>query len=137
MAPSLDSLAWPVRTDRLTIRPATPEDLEATWSFRRLPEVAHWIPRAPTTLEQYREDFERQDTLARTLVVEADAMVVGDLMLKIEDAWAQAEVADQARGTQAELGWTLDPAHGGQGLATEAVRELIRLSFEELRLRRV
>lgn len=128
---------WPLRTDRLTIRPATPEDLEATWSFRRLPEVSHWIPRAPTTLEQYREDFEREDSLDRTLVVEAGGRVIGDLMLKVEDAWAQAEVAARARRTQAELGWTLDPAHGGQGYATEAVRGLIRHSFEELGLRRV
>jgi RimJ/RimL family protein N-acetyltransferase len=31
----------------------------------------------------------------------------------------------------------LDPAVGGHGYATEAVRELLRLCFEDLRLRRV
>jgi RimJ/RimL family protein N-acetyltransferase len=55
----------------------------------------------------------------------------------VEDAWAQAEVAEQARGVQAELGWTLAPAHRGQGLASEAVREMFRLCFDELGLRRV
>jgi catechol 2,3-dioxygenase-like lactoylglutathione lyase family enzyme len=58
-------------------------------------------------------------------------------MLAVEDAWAQSEVADQAKGVQAEVGWALDPGHGGRGLATEAVAELIRVCFEELGLRRV
>jgi len=58
-------------------------------------------------------------------------------MLRIEDPWSQAEVADRARGTQAELGWVLDPAHAGQGLATEAVTELLRICFDVLGVRRV
>jgi RimJ/RimL family protein N-acetyltransferase len=58
-------------------------------------------------------------------------------MLQIEDAWAQAEVADQARGVHADLGWVLHPDHAGHGYATEAVRELLRLCFAELGLRRV
>jgi hypothetical protein len=31
----LDAITWPVRTDRLTLRPATPDDLEATWQARQ------------------------------------------------------------------------------------------------------
>ena len=58
-------------------------------------------------------------------------------MLRREDAWAQAEVADQARGTQAELGWVLDPAHHGRGYGFEAVSELVRYAFDDLGLRRV
>ena len=58
-------------------------------------------------------------------------------MLRREDAWAQLDVADQARDTQAELGWVLDPAHTGHGYATEAVRELLRHCFQDLGVRRV
>ena len=57
--------------------------------------------------------------------------VVGDLMLRIGDPDSQAEVADRARGSQAELGWVIDPAHAGRGLATEAVTELLRICFED------
>jgi RimJ/RimL family protein N-acetyltransferase len=70
-------------------------------------------------------------------VVELDGTVVGDLMLAIDDAWAQAEVADRAEGVQAELGWVIAPSYAGRGLATEAVAELLRICFEDLGLRRV
>ncbi|MEQ4497933.1 GNAT family N-acetyltransferase, partial [Nocardioides kribbensis] len=35
------------------------------------------------------------------------------------------------------LGWVLDPAYGGQGLATEAVGALLGVCFDALGLRRV
>ena len=133
----LDTVSWPSRTDRLTLRPATLDDLEATWQFRRLESVSRWITRAPGTLEEYRTEFEDADRLASTLVVQLDGDVVGDLMLRVEDAWAQAEIAEEARGVQAELGWVLHPDRAGHGYATEAVRGLIRLCFEDLGLRRV
>jgi RimJ/RimL family protein N-acetyltransferase len=137
MSSPLDAITWPVRTDRLALRPATPDDVEATWRFRRLDEVSRWLTRAPATLEEYRTHFEDAASLAKTLVVQLDGEVIGDLMIQVEDAWAQAEVADLARGVQAELGWVLDPGHAGHGYATEAVLEIMRLCFVDLRLRRV
>lgn len=132
-----DAVTWPARTNRLTLRPATRDDLESTWQYRRLESVSRWLTRAPATLEEYRSQFEDSESLAKTLVVELDEEVIGDLMLQVHDAWAQAEIAEQARGVQAELGWVLHPDHAGHGYATEAVRELIRLCFEDLGLRRV
>lgn len=126
-----------MRTERLVIRPATPDDVDATWAFRRLPEVVDWVTHDVQPRDEYAEMFLAPDRIASTLVVELDGAVVGDLMIRIEDAWAQAEVKDRAVGSQAELGWVLDPAYGGQGLATEAVAELLRICFEDLGLRRV
>ncbi|HEY3535532.1 MAG TPA: GNAT family N-acetyltransferase [Pedococcus sp.] len=137
VAGPLDRLAWPRRTERLEIRPARAEDAEATWRFRRLEGVGRWLTEVPTDLEGYTERFCAPSRLATTLVVGLEGRIVGDLMLRVEDAWGQAEVAEQARGTQAELGWALDPAATGRGYATEAVRELLRICFEELGLRRV
>ena len=137
MASRLDGIAWPLRTERLTLRPATRHDAEATWGFRRLEPVSRWLTRATRTLEDYRDLFEDPERLAKTLVIELDGEVIGDLMIAIEDAWAQAEVAEQAEGVQAELGWVLHPDHAGRGYASEAVRELLRLCFQELGLRRV
>ena len=137
MPRTLHDAPWPLRTERLLIRRGTLADLEPTWRFRRLEEVGHWVTGFPLTLGEYRSHFEEPARLESLLVVEHEGEVVGDLMVRLEDAWAQTEVAERARGVQAELGWTLDPAHGGKGFATEAVRAAIRLCFEELGLRRV
>lgn len=64
-------------------------------------------------------------------------MVVGDLMLRVADAWGQCEIAERARGTQADLGWSFDPACAGRGLATEAVDALIGVCFNAHGLRRI
>jgi RimJ/RimL family protein N-acetyltransferase len=137
MTPTLDHVAWPVRTERLTIRRARATDLEATWRFRGDEAVSWWLTSIPATLEEYRAKFEDPARLAVTLVVELDGEVIGDLMLAISDGWSQREVADRAAGTQADLGWVLDPAWAGRGYATEAVEALIRICFEDLGLRRV
>ena len=137
MPQDLSPVDWPVRTERLTIRPAGVDDAEATWRIRSIPEVSHWLTREADDRERYARKFADPERLAKTLVVERDGVVVGDLMLTVEDGWAQAEVADRARGVQAELGWVIDPAHAGQGFATEAARALLRICFEDLGLRRV
>ncbi len=137
MGSPLDDVTWPVRTARLSLRRTTPDDLEATWEYRGLAEVGRWLTSASSTVDEYRATFEDPERLAMLLVVELDGAVIGDLMVKVGDAWAQAEVKEQARGVQAELGWVIHPDHTGHGYATEAVRELLRLCFDELHLRRV
>ncbi len=133
----LAAVSWPVRTARLQLRAATPDDTEATWEYRQLEAVSQWLNSAPATFEEHRAVFEYPARLAKTIVAELEGALIGDLMIAVEDAWAQAEVAEQARGVQAELGWALHPDHTGRGYATEAVRELIRISFTDLGLRRV
>jgi RimJ/RimL family protein N-acetyltransferase len=134
-------LERPLRTERLALRPATADDAEPTWSYRRLESVNEWLTGCPPDLDGYRELFAEPARLATTVIVtlghDATAPVIGDFMLRREDAWAQLDVTDQARDTQAELGWVLDPAHTGHGYATEAVRELLRHGFRDLGLRRV
>ncbi len=128
-------------TERLTLRPGQVDDADATWAYRRLGPVDEWLTGCPDTLDGYRALFTEPARLAATVVVrlghEPDGEVIGDLMLRREDGWAQLGPADAARGVQAELGWVLDPAHTGHGYATEAVRELIRYSVEDLGVRRV
>lgn len=131
------SVDWPLTTARLRIRPAVPQDAEATWSYRRLPSANEWIGMAPSQLEEHRALASEPSRLARTLIVTAGGRVVGDLMLAVEDAWAQHEVVDRAHGVQAELGWCFDPQVAGRGYATEAVAALISVCFDQLGLRRV
>lgn len=136
-ATRVDHVRWPVRTPRLALRAARPEDADATWRYRSLPSVAQWLTELPTDIAAYRATFADPARLATTVIVERDGRLIGDFMLRVEDAWAQAEVADRARDTQAELGWVLDPAFTGQGYASEAVRALVHLCFGVLGVRRV
>ncbi|WP_348789281.1 GNAT family N-acetyltransferase [Leifsonia sp. NPDC080035] len=141
----LTAIAWPLRTERLRLRRAVASDAEPTWTWRRLPEVAEWITRAPGDVETYRAQFTDAARLASLLIVELHdpgrpgeaGLPIGDIMVRVEDGWAQDEVAEAARGTQAELGWTFHPASQGRGYATEAVRAAIGACFEPLGLRRV
>jgi RimJ/RimL family protein N-acetyltransferase len=119
------------------LRPATEDDVDALWRIRRQESVGRWMTSASTDRARFDEVMSDPVRMAKTLVIEHDGEVIGDLMLAPEDPWAQSEVAEQAKGTQAELGWCLDPAAEGHGFATEAVRELIRIAFEDLGLRRV
>jgi RimJ/RimL family protein N-acetyltransferase len=127
-----------LHTERLILRPASAADADATWSYRRLESVNQWLTGTPDDIDAYHELFSEPARLATTVIVTlGDGVIIGDFMLRREDAWAQREVADRARGTQAELGWVLDPAHTGKGYATEAVRELLRHCFADLGVRRV
>lgn len=135
--PGLSDLTWPRRTERLALRPATFDDLEATWAYRQLPEANDWLTGAAATLEEYAAHFGDAERMSKTLVIEREGEVIGDLMLAVQNAWAQAEVREQAAGVQAELGWCLHPKAVGHGYATEAVRALIAISFDDLGLRRV
>ena len=110
MAATLEEIGWPVRTERLALRRAVAADLDATWRFRRLDEVTRWISAAPPTRAGYRTHFETPGRLAKTLVVELDGRVVGDLMLWVKDAWAQAEVAAAGEGRRGRAG--LGPGPG-------------------------
>jgi len=135
--PALADLAWPRTTARLLLRPAVVDDLEALFQIRQQEDVGRWLSDASAEWDAFLEKTRNPDWLGETLAVERDGVVIGDLMVKVQDAWAQNEVKEQAVGVQAELGWCFDPAVAGQGYATEAVREVLRIAFAGLGLRRV
>lgn len=144
MTDSPRTAVWPVRTDRLQIRPMAAPDIDAMWQWRRLPEVNRWLGLAPDSIEAFRERYLDPERLASMHIVEllpagddAAPVPIGDIMIRLGDGWAQLEVADQAKGVEAELGWVLDPEHTGRGYATEAIRAVIDVCFGPLGLRRV
>lgn len=134
---------WPLRTARLQIRPMTSSDIDTMWQWRRLADVNRWLGLAPDTIEAFRERYLDPERLAAMHILEllpddgTAPVPIGDIMIKLGDAWAQLEVADEAKGVEAELGWVLDPAHTGRGYATEAIRAVIDVCFGQLGLRRV
>jgi RimJ/RimL family protein N-acetyltransferase len=137
----LPALGRVLHTERLTLRAAVIADADETWSYRRLESVNEWLTGVSQSRTAYREQFGEPSRLANTVIVELNeelgGTLIGDFMLRREDAWAQAEVAEQASGAEAELGWVLDPVHTGVGYATEAARALLDYCFAELGVHRV
>ena len=127
---------WPLTTERLALRPFEADDFDAVWSYRSRPDVDLWLG-GTRDREDVQKRFVEPPNGTTQLVVLHEGEIVGDLMLWIKDAWAQRDVAEQARATHGVLGWTMRPDVGGRGLATEAVRELVRHAFDDLGLRRV
>ncbi|UUZ58974.1 GNAT family N-acetyltransferase [Nocardioides sp. B-3] len=133
--PDWGRLARPRATERLTLRPATPEDADTMFAYRSPESVGHWMTMLPTDVVARRTDFDKRYPYA--LMIELDGEVIGDLFLKTENARSQTEIVEQARDVTAEIGWCTAPAHGGSGFATEAAGELLTIAFDGLGLRRV
>jgi RimJ/RimL family protein N-acetyltransferase len=132
-----DRIRWPVRTARLLLRPITAADFPRLYEIRAIPEVTHWLTGRPASYQDYVERYGTPERLASTLAMELGDQLIGDLFLAVETPYSQVEVRHRAEGTQAVVGWLLDPAYAGHGYATEAAAEMLRICFEDLGLRRV
>jgi len=91
------------------------------------------LPHPPTSTHgggtREREQRRGLDTPAGALALVWDygGRVIGDAALWLSDETRQV----------AEIGWVMDPAYAGQGLATEAVAPLLTLAFDSYGLHRV
>ncbi|WP_123668631.1 GNAT family N-acetyltransferase [Actinocorallia herbida] len=137
MPPSLDDLTWPVTTPRLLIRRAGPADTAPIWDrYRHLESVRWWLSGGDHDFAAFAEKYSDPTRLGGLLVIERDGEIIGDLMLRLGDVWAQFPAPEDPL-RQAEIGWCLAPDAQGHGYASEAARELLRISFEDLSLHRV
>lgn len=131
----LADLDWPRRTARLELRPARPEDAAEVWGWCRRPEVVEYMTGSPADAEEHRRDWE--DRLERTVVGLREGRIIATGKVERQDAWSQQEMREQAKGTQAELGWMLDPDVHGRGYGTEFAAALLDIAFDGLGVRRV
>jgi hypothetical protein len=100
MTVSLDDVDWPVRTGRLVIRPALDDDEEAIWSYRKLEATSTWLNTQHRDRAAFRAAFQDPGERADTLVIEHGGAVIGNLLVRIDDAWSQTEVREKAARTQ-------------------------------------
>ncbi|HJQ74593.1 MAG TPA: GNAT family N-acetyltransferase [Gaiellaceae bacterium] len=119
-------------TDRLCLRPPTPQDAEALYALFADVEVMQGLNREPVaTPEEVRAMIEegllggwRKDRIGAFILetTAADPQVVGQAGLMIFDTrdWSPSTRAKAGDHAQPELGWALIRAHWGHGYATEA-----------------
>lgn len=134
-APALADLDWPLRTERLELRPGRSEDAAAIWPWYRRPEVQEWTTTLSPTLEAHQERWDSRLDSAVVALQGGALVAVGKV--ERQDPWSQTDMKEQAAGQQAELGWVLDPSIQGQGLGTEFAAALLEIAFDGLGVRRI
>lgn len=121
----MTSIDWPVRTERLALRPYLPDDLDELWAFEQLPSVQHWLGWAPDSLDDSAGAMNDESSTTMHLMALLGISIIGHIMIMPRDGWAQSDIQDQAEAREAELGWMFDPEYGGNGYASEAVRAAV------------
>ena len=131
-------MSWPIRTERLVLRPVREEDVDRLLEFRNKPEVSRWLLKTEVNPAEFRAAWLRTLTEERDLssVAELDGTVIGTGSLDVRDGLGQ-DSDDAMAAAEAEIGYMLDPAYAGRGLATEIASELLRIAFEVAGVRRV
>jgi ribosomal-protein-alanine N-acetyltransferase len=122
----------PLLTERLRLRPATLDDLDAWLAVSRDAETAWWgepsssLEDARGNLEQQIANQERYGFSLWAVELKHGGPVIG-----------AAGLQHLADSEEIEVGYRFLREHWGQGYATEAARAAIRFAFDELGLDRV
>ncbi|TDO87919.1 GNAT family N-acetyltransferase [Enemella evansiae] len=129
---------WPRRTARLTLRPVRDEDVDALLGYRNTPDVYRWLMRTEVDPQRFRDAWlsSTADEWDHSCAALAGDTLIGTGMLEVVDGTGQDEDPETKR-VEGLLGYILDPAHAGQGYATELAADLLSLAFDDLGLRRV
>ena len=128
---------FPLRTERLLLRPFVDDDLDAFHDMYRRGDVARYLYSEPRSREQASEYLERVKKLTSfdteghairlAAVLPDSGAVIGDISLNH---------VGREHG-QGEIGFVINPDYQRRGYATEACAALMRLGFGELGLHRV
>jgi len=129
--------ATPLRTERLSLRLMTMDDVDAVHAYHSRPDVTRYMlfdarDRAAvitkvTEMSSHTSLAIDGDYLQLAVVRSSDDRLIGDLYFSLKS------VANDT----AEIGWCFNPDVYGQGFATEAARELVRFAFAEVGMRRL
>jgi len=125
----------PIRTERLLIRPMEPADAPALHARRNDPEVARyqdWV--LPYGVEQ-------AEGLVAAMAAHPGPAAKGWWMATVCQAGGEpigdVAVGSSAQGRTAEVGYTFDRAHWGNGYAVEAVGALVDWLLDDVGVIRV
>ncbi|WP_406052922.1 GNAT family N-acetyltransferase [Kribbella sp. NBC_00889] len=128
---------YPLRTERLDLRPHRMDDLDDLYAFHSRLEVVRYTPWPVRDREQTRVALEAKlsqgeltepgQWLVLAIELRETGTVIGEVLLK----WASQT------DRQGEIGFALHTDYQGKGLAAEAAREVLRVGFEDLGLHRI
>ncbi|WP_033923032.1 GNAT family N-acetyltransferase [Sphingomonas sp. 37zxx] len=112
-----------LKTQRLRLRPRTPDDAEALHPSYADAELMHWWSHGPhTSVEQTREAFARSDNGWRCWII---------TQKRDDTAIGFVGAAEKRQGGVTEIGYMLARRHWGTGIAREALGAVITRLFAE------
>ena len=120
----------------LLLREAGPADVDRLLTFRNDPAVNRFMLHTNVDPEKFRNDWLAvpNSDVDFSCVAELDGTVVAMGFLEIVDGSGQPGVP---KGTDGLIGYIVDPAYSGRGVASDLARGLLRAAFDVLGLRRV
>lgn len=121
-----------LKTDRLILRPWTLEDLDDFYEYAKVDgvgQMAGWLPhenkeKSLIILNMFMEE-------KKTFAIEYKGKVIGSLGI---EEYNENELPEYNDKLGREIGYVLSKNHWGLGLMPEAVKEVIRYCFNELKL---
>ena len=128
---------YPVRSERLLLRPLSTGDADALLAYRSRGDVCRYVPFEPMSREDIMERI--AGPWARTeLTDEGQSLTLGAQVGETGELAGDVVLFWHSRAhAGGELGYVFNPALGGRGYATEAANAMLRLGFEGLGLHRV
>ncbi|WP_062007914.1 GNAT family N-acetyltransferase [Arthrobacter alpinus] len=136
-APTMTQPHYPIRTQRLRLRPVVEADTAAINGYRSLPAVARYLPHPPQSMQDTAltvKSMAGQSALTQPgqwldLAVEhgESGQLVGEVLLK----W------DAENSQCGEIGFVFGPEVQGQGVAFEASTAALELAFNDFGWHRV
>jgi RimJ/RimL family protein N-acetyltransferase len=132
----MDETTATLRTERLVLRPVAESDVERILEYRNRPEVNRWLIHTEVDPDAYRAACKAavDDPDDHTMAVVLDGLVIGTVSLELSDGMGQPGMPAR---TEAHLGYTFDPDHGGRGYASEAAAAVVDHTFRRLGVRRI
>lgn len=121
-----------LKTERLTLRPWRPDDLDDFYAYASVDgvgQMAGWTPHKDKKESRKILDLFIEGKI--TFAVEYEGKVIGSLGIEEYD---EAELPAYREKTGRELGYVLSKAYWGRGLMPEAVNAVIRYLFDTLEL---
>jgi RimJ/RimL family protein N-acetyltransferase len=128
---------YPIRTERLTIRPYQQDDYEAAFAYWSREDVTRYLYLSAYTRENFQERLE--ELMGRTaLTKEGDVMTLAIVPTEVGHPVGDVTLFWLSEQHQAgEIGFILHPDHHGKGYANESSKALLALGFEQLGLHRI
>jgi RimJ/RimL family protein N-acetyltransferase len=128
---------YPLRTERLDLRPYQEDDVEFLHELQSDPELTRYLYYGPMTREEVQLAFGMKRT-RHVLRGEGDALQLVAVSRETGERVGEATLfwtSEPHRG--GEVGYLVHPAHQGRGYATEMGGEMLRLAFEDFGWHRV